>query len=83
MNKELIKKYKPEFEHWLNGGKLLIKLSTGWEPVPLDYAWHLTSKLIIIDDEYVELRKALAEGKTIQVYDVIYPTFNRSKTRHL
>lgn len=72
MNKELIKKYKPEFEHWLNGGKLLIKLSTGWEPVPLDYAWHLTSKLIIIDDEYVELRKALAEGKTIQVYDVIY-----------
>lgn len=25
MNKELIKKYKKEFEHWLNGGELLSK----------------------------------------------------------
>lgn len=66
MNKELIKKYKPEFDHWLNGGKLLIKMSTGWEPVPLEYAWHLTSKLIVIDDSYSHYRKALAEGKTIQ-----------------
>ena len=23
MNKELIKKYKAEFDHWLNGGELL------------------------------------------------------------
>lgn len=66
MNKELIKKYKAEFDHWLNGGKLLIKMSTGWEPVPTDYTWHLTDKLYIINDEYVEFRKASAEGKTIQ-----------------
>lgn len=66
MNKELIKKYKAEFDHWLNGGKLLIKMSTSWEPVPTDYTWHLTDKLYIINDEYVEFRKALAEGKTIQ-----------------
>lgn len=66
MNKELIIKYKAEFDHWLNGGKLLIKMSTGWEPVPSDYVWHLTDKLYVINDEYVEFRKALAEGKTLQ-----------------
>ena len=66
MNKALIKKYKAEFEHWMNGGKLLIKMSTGWEPIPLDYTWHLTGKLIIINDEYVEFRKALAEGKIVE-----------------
>ncbi len=27
MNKELIKKYKAEFDHWLNGGKLQAKLN--------------------------------------------------------
>ncbi len=70
MNKELIKKYKVEFEHWMNGGQLLIKMSTGWRPVPLEYTWHLTDKLVIIDDEYVEFRKALAEGKTIQLNEV-------------
>lgn len=67
MNKELIIKYKAEFDHWLNGGKLFIKMSTGWEPVPSDYVWHLTDKLYVINDEYVELRKALAEGKIIQL----------------
>ena len=25
MNKELINKYKPEFDHWLNGGNILYK----------------------------------------------------------
>lgn len=33
MNKELIKKYKSEFNHWLNDGELLIRMSTGWENV--------------------------------------------------
>lgn len=38
-------------------------------PVPSDYVWHLTDKLYVISDEYVEYRKALAEGKTIQYKD--------------
>lgn len=73
MNKELILKYKREFEYWLNGGKILMHYGK-WVPVGLDAKWEFfISELekigclgYIIDDEYVEFRKALAEGKTIQ-----------------
>ena len=69
MNKELIKKYKPEFDHWLNGGNLLYCSNSSdiWYTVIGADIWGINSDLkIIINDEYVELRKALAEGKTIQ-----------------
>ena len=66
MNKEVIKKYKAEFNWWLNGGTLLIKMNAGWTVLSEEYSWHLAKELIVINDEYVELRKALAEGKTIQ-----------------
>ena len=76
MNKELNKKYKPEFEHWLNGGKLLVRFTTAknpykWYNIEEDFdakSWngHYGAQYIIYD-EYVELRKALAEGKTIQL----------------
>lgn len=74
MNKELIKKYKTEFDHWLNGGKILMHYGK-WIPVTLDAKWEffmsdlekMRSFGYIIDDEYVEFRKALAEGKTIEV----------------
>ena len=65
MNRELIKKHRAEFEHWVNGGDVLAKCHKGWEPVE---PWSmLTKTIIIINDDYVEFRKALAEGKTIQV----------------
>ena len=68
MNKELIKKYKPEFDHWLNGGKLLSKHNH-------DLVWYETTNpsfsnsntSYIINDKYVEFRIALAEGKTVEV----------------
>ena len=82
MNKELIKKYKAEFDHWLNGGEGILSycfVFTGeqyqWSAmydesdvfkerdVPYDI------KSIVINDEYVEFRKALAEGKTLQLND--------------
>lgn len=68
MNKELIKKYKPEFEHWLNDGELLILSLIEKKWIQLNVkCWSLSEdRVIIINDEYVELRKALAEGKTIQ-----------------
>ena len=69
MNKELIKKYKAEFDHWLNGGNILVKMTTGWSPVIADYNWHLNDRPYVIKDEYVEFRKALAEGKTVQEQD--------------
>ena len=82
MNKELIKKYKAEFDHWLNGGELLyayIDDTFSWKnmnaidknihPVYARNPFQISEyHIIIINDEYVEFRKALAEGKTIQMY---------------
>ena len=73
MNKELIKKYKTEFDHWLDGGKIL-KHYGSWVPVNLDAKWKSSipdleqegSFGYVINDKFVEIRKALAEGKTVQ-----------------
>ena len=69
MNKELIKKYKAEFDHWLNGGKLLAKHDNkGWINYYGEDIWtHSAETLIVIDDEYSMFRKALIEGENIEV----------------
>lgn len=71
MNKELIKKYKAEFNHWLNGGKLLYcsNSSTIWYAVIGDNVWSINSSglKIVIDDGYTQFRIALSEGKTVEV----------------
>ena len=70
MNKQLINKYKHEFNHWLNGGSILIKSDLGWCPIATEFAWSCNTSvdaLLVINDEYAEFRKALAEGKTIQL----------------
>ena len=69
MNKALINKYKPEFDHWLNGGSVLINSDLGWCPIATEFAWSCNisvDALLVINDEYVEFRKALTEGKTIE-----------------
>lgn len=90
MNKELINKYKPEFDHWLNGGSLLARVITSDEDDFMYTIWYtvdsnnlekwkatslfsLTNTQIeyykpqfVINDGYVEFRKALAEGKVIE-----------------
>ena len=68
MNKELIKKYKTEFDHWLYGGKLQVKfVNDPWEEAPEDiFSYNAVNFVLVIDDEYVEFRKALADGKTIE-----------------
>ena len=68
MNKELIKKYKAEFDHWLNGGELLSKHpdEINWYLVTV-VLWNCPKMQYIINDEYVEFRQALAEGKTVEV----------------
>jgi hypothetical protein len=75
MNIDTIKKYKREFDYFINGGKLLwanakdSKLS--WyqakESNPEFFNTNDEYHIYIMDDEYVEFRKALAEGKTIQL----------------
>ena len=76
MNKELINKYKPEFDHWLNGGEILkasydfedSKMSA-WYKVECNENWNFSNVYdyrFIINDEYSIYRKALAEGKAIE-----------------
>ena len=85
MNKELIKTYKNEFEHWLNGGNVQAFYKKDDEPKwitdeeCIEYEGHDNFShilqnslepedvLIIIEDEYIEFRGALADGKTIQL----------------
>lgn len=69
MNKELIKKYKKEFEHWVNEGKLLCYTEVEGPYYEVsDATWEFACDVgFIINDEYVEFRKALAEGKTVEV----------------
>ena len=73
MNKQLINKYKPEFDYFLNEGKLLCYTEVDGPYYEVtDEKWDFVCDIgFIINDEYVEFRKALAEGKTIQIYDVI------------
>ena len=76
MNIELIKKYKAEFEHFLNEGDLLcreinIKVPTDWYEFDNDWSWSVDELEIIINDEFSELRKALCDGKTVQIWEVI------------
>lgn len=75
MNKDLILKFNKEFTHVLKGGTVIVKLCDAPECIwfksedlanPLwEYA---TDKIfaICIDDEYVEYRKALREGRIIE-----------------
>ena len=72
MNKELIKKYKKEFDHWLNGGEVLFFYWGDWYSStynPKMVFNHINPddvKCYVINDEYATYRKALAEGKTVQ-----------------
>ena len=79
MNKELIKKYKKEFNSWLENIDVIWKSKGGTFRSISDINCFDLRRVsdssmvsyIIINDEYVELRKALTEGKTIQFYDVV------------
>ena len=76
MNKELIKKYFEEFKHWLSGGKVISKytLTPTWSNCQSEDIWRIPDEniskvLVVIDDEYVEYRKALAECKAVEYLD--------------
>ena len=87
MNKELIKTYKTEFDHWLDGGNVQVYYKKDDEPKWLtdeeciEYEGHDNFNhiiqnslepedvLIIIDDEYIEFRCALANDKAVEYLD--------------
>ena len=91
MNKQLINKYKHEFDHWLNEGSVLINSDLGWCPIATEFTWSCNisvNALFVINDEYSEFRKALAEGKVIEYlgqssnlwHEVPEPDFNLHPT---
>lgn len=73
MNKKLIITYFEEFKHWLNGGKLQVKFVNGpWEEAPKDiFSYSTVNFVLVIDDSYSDYRKALAEGKSIEFYELV------------
>ncbi len=92
MNLELIRKYEKEFLHMLHGGELLFHSSHhgGWYNLLEDYQWddslEITEKCndygFVINDEYVEYRKALAEGRHIQFFNTKDSLYDSSKPLH-
>ena len=73
MNKQLIITYFEEFKHWLNGGEVLFYTwkwynSKDNPKVTFNHSVPNDIKYYVINDEYVEFRKALAEGNPIQMY---------------
>lgn len=64
INKELVSKYKNEFEHWLTDGKLLCQYTTNkgwWQEVSNDdeFIWTKPPEnvIIIINDEFADIKK--------------------------
>ena len=81
MNIELIKKYKKEFDHFLNGGDLLTRTKSDFiwnDEINENLMWNFEIQDIdiIINDEFSELRKALCDGKTVQAYYKFNDTWN-------
>ena len=73
MNKELIKKYKVEFDHHLNDGEVLFCRNNDfsqWFSARLAMWESNEPSHVIIDDKYTPFRKAIAEGKTVQYQGV-------------
>ena len=74
MNLELIKKYEKEFLHMLHGGKVLmgkkdlVTNTIKWYPSVLNpFVETSNTIVVVIDDIYCTYRKALAEGKQLQL----------------
>ena len=70
-NKDVVNKFKPEFNHWLTGGTLLGRVTlseernSAWSKLSI-VSWASNEVVYIINDKYVKFRKALAENKTVE-----------------
>ena len=68
MNREVVQKYKKEFDSWLKTGKLLARseLCNNWTIIE-NPSWNGRS-IYAINDKYAELRMAHADGKEIEAW---------------
>ena len=66
MNKEIVQKYQKEFSAWLDDPDAIkIRTNMGWVLLSIDNDWDFDYP-VVLNDEYVELRQALADGKIIE-----------------
>lgn len=86
MTRDRINKHIEVFEHWRNGGDVLVsskRNSDGtriWRDV-INPSWYMDC-IYIQKDKYVEIRRAFAEGKTIQ-YCTISELWNDIASKEL
>ena len=70
MNKELIKKYKAEFDHWVNSGEVhYTDNGNNWWIAHDTHEWNEIDLKYAIKDKHFEVRKAYALGEEIEIYD--------------
>lgn len=70
MNKQIIKANKEAFDWWLDGGKIIVGTirfaKRKWMKPTAVIMWEGEDIVYLIDDEFIEYRKAQTEGKTVQ-----------------
>lgn len=77
MNKNTIKKYKKAFDSWLEKDEVLCRYKRddfhediGWMRLNENVNFFSDNCIFILNDFAVELRKAIAEHKTIQFWKI-------------
>ena len=75
MDKQTVLAHMTVFTHWLNDGKVLVRYTNpdffaelGWMPFSNASNFWSSNCMYIIDDQYVEYRKHLHAGGTIECY---------------
>lgn len=69
MNKELVNKFKKEFDYWLKGNIILVYDNGKWVDIGENTnIWEIAHNeaRFVINDKYVKFRKAILEGETVQ-----------------
>lgn len=73
MDKKIIKANKEAFDYWLDGGEIVLATKqedSNWfyEDLGVNVEWNCNweNPVYLQNDAYIEFRKALLEGKTIQ-----------------
>lgn len=78
MDKNTIKKYKKEFDAWLNDQDVFYRYKKedfhkdiGWSKLTESANFFSSNCIYILNDEFVDFRKAIADGKIIEVYTLV------------
>ena len=77
MDKLTVKNNKREFDFWLEDGEVLYRYinsehhaETGWQKMPDGVNFFSPKCHYVINDDAVEFRKAIVDGKKIEFFDI-------------